>query len=162
MTSSDRGRTIAAVLVGTATLVLTLAPSALIVSIIALGSLGQAEFARLGPVAILGFVVLAVGTAYLVKRWLERAWGEPGRRPADVWIAYVVALTILVFGTILTPVLTVLIAVDSDHGLSDRELLVGVLWGAGHIGSAALAYLAARALFSVKRPETIRVSTASE
>ena len=68
MTSSDRGRTIAAVLAGTATLLLTLAPSALIVSIIALGSLGQAEFARLGPVAILSFVVLAVGTAYLVKR----------------------------------------------------------------------------------------------
>ncbi len=155
MTEKSRGRIIASAAAGLATLLLTLVPSALLVAIIALGALGEAEFARLGPVAVLGFVTIALGSAYLVNRWLQRAWSEPSRRPADVWIAFAVALTILLVGVVLIPVLIVLITVDSDHGLSDRELLVDVLWFSGHLGLAAVAYFAARALFYTKRPDAL-------
>ncbi len=155
MTETRRGRIIASAVAGLATLLLTSAPSALLVAIIALGALGDAEFARLGPVAVSGFVAIAVGSAYLVNRWLQLVWSEPGRRPADVWIAFVVALTILLVGVVLIPVLIVEIAVDSDHGLSDREPLVDALWFWGHLGLAVIAYFAARALFYTTRSDPL-------
>lgn len=156
MTETPTGRIVAAGAAGLLTLVLTLAPSALLVAIIALGALGEAEFARLGPTAILLFVVVATFAGYLVHRGLEQVSAKPRtRRPADVWIAFVVFLTILLVGVILIPVVVVFITVDSDHGLSDRELLVSVLWLAGHAGLVAIAYLTARALFRVDRPDPL-------
>jgi hypothetical protein len=152
VTSTRTGRVIAATTAGIVTLLLTLAPSALIVAAITIGALGEIEYARLGPAATLLFVVVAAGTGYVVNGWLRRAWSEPGRRPADVWIAYVVALTILLVGVILIPILIVFITVDSDHSLSDRAALVEVLWFAGHITLAILSYFIARSLFNTKRP----------
>lgn len=152
MTGTTAGRLAAAGGAGLVTLVLTLAPSALLVAIIALGAIGEAEFARLGPLATLGFVAIAVFVGALVDRGLRRVWCEPTRRrPADVWIAFVVALTILLVGVILIPVLIVFITVDSDHALSDRELLVNLLWFGGHLALVVLAWLAARALFNIDR-----------
>lgn len=156
MTETKNGRLIASGLAGLATLVITFAPSALLVAIIALGALGEPEFARLGPAATLGFVAIALFAGYLVYRGLERVWSEPDRRrPADVWIAFVVFLTILLVGVILIPVLIVLITVDSDHGLSEREVLVEVLWYSGHIALVAIAYLVARALYNIQRPDPV-------
>ena len=80
MTGTSRGRLIAAGLAGLATFLLAFAPSALLVAVIALGALGEPDFARLGPAATLGFVVIAVFAGYLVYRGLERVWSEPGRR----------------------------------------------------------------------------------
>lgn len=153
MTSTPTGRAIAAAAAGVATLLFTFAPSALIVAAIAIGALGEIEYARLGPVATLLFLAMAVVTGYLVNRWLQRAWTEPGRRPADVWIAYIVALTILLVGVISIPIIIVFIAVDSDHSLSDRAAMVELLWFGGHVGLAALAFSVARGLFNTKRPE---------
>lgn len=152
MTATATGRVVAAAGAGLTTLLLTLAPSALVVAIITIGALGEIEYSRLGPVAVLLFVAIAVATGYLVYRGLERVWSEPGRRPADVWIAYLVALTILLVGVIIIPVAVVFVTVDSDHGLSDRALLVDALWLAGHLGFAALAWVAARRLAQVERP----------
>ncbi len=156
MTGTPTGRIVAAAGAGLLTLVLTLAPSALLVAIIALGAVGEAEFARLGPAAILVFVAVAALAGYLVHRGLEQVWAKPRtRRPADVWIAFVVFLTILLVGVILIPVLVVFITVDSDHGLSDRELLVTVLWFAGHLGLVAIAGIAARPLLNIDRSEPL-------
>lgn len=153
MTGTPGGRIVAAAAAGLVTLALTLVPSALLVAIIALGALGEPEFARLGPATILMFVAVAALTGYLVHRALDRVWADPRtRRPADVWIAFVAALTILLVGVFLLPVVVVFIAVDSDHGLSEREFLVNALWFAGHVGLAMIAFLAARALFNVDRP----------
>ena len=156
MTETQTGRLIASGLAGLATFVITFTPSALLVAIIALGALGEPEFARLGPTATLGFVAIAAFAGYLVNRGLQRVWSEPDRRrPADVWIAFVVFLTILLVGVILIPVIVVFITVDSDHGLSDREALVEVLWYSGHIALVAIAYLAARALYNIERPDPV-------
>ena len=154
VTQTRAGRLVAAGGVGLVTLALTFAPSALLVAIIALGAVGEAEFARLGPPATLTFIAIAVLAAVLVNRGLRRVWSEPTRRrPADVWIAFVVFLTILLVGVIVLPVLIVFITVDSDHSLADREVLVYVLWFGGHLALVAIAYLASRALFNVDRPE---------
>lgn len=154
MTETHRGRIIAATGAGVLTFLLTALPSALLVAIIALGALGEPEYARLGPSGILGFVAIAVVAGYIVYRGLGRVRSEPDRRrPADVWIAFFVFLTILLVGVVLLPVLIVFITVDSDHGLSDRELLVEVLWYAGHLGLLTLATLAARSVFNSPRSE---------
>jgi uncharacterized membrane protein len=154
MTETRAGRLALAGAAGLVTLMLTLAPSALLVAIIALGAVGDAEFARLGPLATLGFVAIAVFAGYLVDRGLRRVSSEPSRRrPADVGIAFVVFLTILLAGVILIPVLIVFITVDSDHGLSDREPLINVLWFGGHLALTVIAWLAARALFNIERPD---------
>lgn len=156
MTETSGGRIIAAGAAGLVTLLLTLAPSALLVAVIALGALGEPGYARLGPAAILGFVGIAILAGYLVHRGLERVWSEPDRRrPADVWIAFVVFLTILLVGVILIPVLIVFIAVDSDHGLADREFLVEVLWYSGHLALVALAWTAARSVANPDRPDPL-------
>ena len=155
MTETKTGRLAAAGGAGFVTLVLTLAPSALLVAIIALGAIGEAEFARLGPLATLMFVAIAFFAATSVDRGLRHVWSDPTRRrPADVWIAFVVALTILLVGVILIPILIVFITVDSDHALSDRELLVDLLWLGGHLALVVIAWLAARALFDVERPDS--------
>lgn len=152
-TRTRAGRLMAAGGAGLVTLALTFAPSALLVAIIALGAVGEAEFARLGPLATLGFVAIAVLAAVMVDRGLRRVWSEPARRrPADVAIAFVVFLTVLLVGVILLPVLIVFITVDSDHSLADREVLVHGLWFGGHLALVAIAYVASRALFNVERP----------
>jgi hypothetical protein len=152
MTETRVGRLAAASGAGLVTLMLTLAPSALLVAIIALGAIGEAEFARLGPLATLIFVAIAVFAAFSVDRGLRRVWSDPiRRRPADVWIAFVVALTILLVGAILIPVLIVFVTVDSDHALADRELLVNSLWIGGHVLVVVLAWLGSRSVFNVER-----------
>lgn len=78
MTETSGGRIIAAGAAGLVTLLLTLAPSGLLVAVIALGALGEPGYARLGPAAILAFVGIAILAGYLVHRGLERAWSEPG------------------------------------------------------------------------------------
>jgi len=156
MTETKRGRTFTATGAGVVTFIVTFFPSALVVAIIALGAIGEAEYARLGPAAILGFVGIAILAGYLVHRGLERVWSEPDRRrPADVWIAFVVFVTILLVGVILIPVLIVFIAVDSDHGLTDREFLVEVLWYSGHLALLALAWMAARSVANTDRPDPL-------
>ena len=164
ITQTRAGRLVAAGGAGLITLALTFLPSALLVAIIALGAVGEAEFARLGPLATLGFVAIAVLAAVLVDRGLRRVWSEPARRrPADVGIAFVVFLTILLVGVILLPVLIVFITVDSDHSLADREPLVHVLWFGGHLALVAIAYAASRSLFDVeRRAEEQRVNGQSE
>ena len=153
VTQTKAGRRVAAIGAGIVTLALTLAPSALLVAIIALGAVGEAEFARLGPMATLAFVAIAVMAAALVDRGLRRVWAEPGRRrPADVAIALVVFLTIMLVGVVLLPVLIVFFTVDSDHSLADREVLVTVMWFAGHLALVAIAYGVSRWLFDVNRP----------
>jgi hypothetical protein len=156
MTETSRGRIIAASAAGLVTFLVTFFPSALLVAIIALGALGEADYARLGPAAVLGFVAIAVFAGYLVHRGLSLVRSEPGRRrPADVWIAFVVFLTILLVGVILIPVLIVFIAVDSDHGLTERELLVEVLWYSAHLALVALAWMAARSVANTDRPDPL-------
>lgn len=160
MTSSPTGRTVASIGAAIVTLLVTLQPSALIVAIIAIGALGEIEYARLGPAASLLFLAVATATGFLVNRGLQRSWSEPDRRPADVWIAWIVALTILLVGVILIPIGIVFIAVDSDHALSDRAVLVEVLWFAGHLGLVAVAYITARSLFNTTRTDTAATVTA--
>lgn len=151
-TGTRAGRLLAAGGAGLVALALTLAPSALLVAIIALGAVGEADFARLGPPATLGFVGIAIFAGVLVDRGLRRVWSEPTRRrPADVGIAFVVFLSILLVGVILLPVLIVFVTVDSDHSLADREALVTVLWFGGHLALVAVAYAASRPLFNVER-----------
>jgi len=158
LTSTARGRKYASVTAAVVTLAITLAPSALIVAIIAIGALGELEYSRVGAPAVLMFLGAAAAAGYLVHSGLTRAWAEPGRRPADVWIAFTAALTVLLVGVALVPVLIVLVNVDSDHSLADRAFIVELMWLVGHLGVGGLAFLVARWVFGLPR-ETAAGST---
>ncbi|MGI9646935.1 MAG: hypothetical protein ACR2OI_00285 [Acidimicrobiia bacterium] len=150
-TSSVRGRKYLSVGAAALAMAITAAPSALIVAIIAIGALGEMEYSRLGAPAVVIFLGMAVATGYLVYDGLTRAWSEPGRRPADVWIAFVAALTVLLIGVAVIPVVIVFVAVDSDHSLSDRAFMVELMWLIGHLGAGFIAFLIARWLFGGPR-----------
>jgi hypothetical protein len=150
-TATSRGRKYAAVVTAALALAVTAAPSALIVAIIAIGALGELEYSRLGAPAVVIFLAMAAATGYLVNQGLARAWSEQGRRPADVWIAFVAALTVLLIGVALIPVFIVFIAVDSDHSLSDRAFMVELMWLIGHLALGLLAFGVARSLFGTPR-----------
>jgi hypothetical protein len=143
---------IAAILAGLGASLVSGVPSALIVAVISLGALGEPEYARLGPAAILGFVVIGALAGSFVYRRLDLAWSDMRRRPADLWIAFAVMAAILFVGVLVIPALIVFITVDSDHGLAERASLVEILWYTLHGGLVVLAFLAGRWLFETRRP----------
>jgi cytochrome bd-type quinol oxidase subunit 2 len=113
------------------------------------GDLSEVRFLGLGIVYSLGLAVLA---GRLMHGALTAARTAAHLRPLDPWGAYALGLGVFTLTlSALLGLILLLLLTDEDQSLRSREWLVYLLWIAGHLGAAALAVAAARALLRSPR-----------
>lgn len=135
----------ASIIAGVVTFVLIGLPVAAIQAAAATGSVGSIGATRLGILAGLTNLVLAVGSGAMVYR-ARRA----GMRPGALWSTWFIGLVVAVVGTWLVPLIMVFTMVDSDHSLAERGWLIALVWVVAYAIVAAVALFPTRHLWRAR------------
>ena len=109
------------------------------------GSIGTVpQLWLLAVVALVVIGAISLTTGFSLRRALNRADATPGRTKADAWVAFYVAMVIIVIGAYAIPVGMLTIMVSSDRSLQDNVPSFFVTWIVLHVIVGAIAYLLGR------------------
>jgi hypothetical protein len=107
----------------------------------AVGNLSEVGFAGVG---LLVAIVVAAFAGYLVAGAFRLVDDDPGRGALDVWAAYFIGLSLFILLLTLVPVIQMEILPDENRPISDRLMLIELVWIVGHVVAASAGALAGR------------------
>lgn len=143
----SRRRRIQGRVFGTVVFFAMAAPSALVLSAVVQGSIGEMPRRGFGLMTFGVIAAVAGAAGHALRRALETVDADPTRRKADAWVAGYVGTTVLVVGSFAVPILMLMVMVNSDRSLQESGWWFYAVWTTGHLLLALAAWAVGRLAF---------------